>query len=444
MIPQPILPSRVQGSLPGLQSQALCQREAHCLAPGIQSIATYSGIAIDHARGCELFDADGNRFLDTAASIGVASLGYGNAKYIRTLQAQLENLHCSSFTTRSRIRALELVISLTPHPLQRLQLYSGGSEAVESAIRLARCYTGHFEVLSFWGGFHGKTSGALAQLGNDFKHGLGPLVPGAYSSPYADCHFCPFGAFPSSCSLLCVEFAREKLKKETTGRLAAILVEPMQGTAGNIIPPPEFLLEIQKLAHEQGALLIVDEMICGFGRTGKMFGFQHSGLVPDIVTLGKGLGGGFPVSGLLTSETISQSKPWSQPSFSSSSYGGNPLACAAICASLEILEQEKLVDNSQQVGKYLLEGLNQLSLQYPFMGNIRGKGLFIGWDFLDGTGLLWSKEKCRRFFQALLRRGVISITYVPRVRINPPLSFSHEQADEFLNLLELALREAKY
>jgi len=194
------------------------------------------------------------------------------------------------------VRALEAVTSVTPPGIDRVQFFSGGSEAVESALRLARAFTKKFEVLSFWGGFHGKTAGALASMGSEFKHGLGPLAPGAYATPYADCAQCPFGAEHPSCGLLCVEFAREKLKKETTGSLAAILVEPMQGTSGNVIPPRDFLPAVAELAKENGALLVADEMITGFARTGKMFGVEHSGVVPDIMTLGKGLGGGYPVS----------------------------------------------------------------------------------------------------------------------------------------------------
>jgi 4-aminobutyrate aminotransferase / (S)-3-amino-2-methylpropionate transaminase / 5-aminovalerate transaminase len=418
-------------------------REAAHLAPGSQAIAAHAGIAVDHGEGCELVDLDGNRFLDLAAGICVASLGYGHPGYVAALSQQLAKSHCGSFTTEARVQAMEAVHEVAPAHLTRLQLYSGGAEAVESAMRLARCHTGKFEVLSFWGGFHGKTAGALAQMGSSFKHGLGPLAPGAILTPYADCDFCPFKATWPACSLLCVEFAREKLERETTGRLAAILVEPMQGTAGNIVPPRDFLPAVEAIAREHGALLICDEMITGFGRTGRMFGHQHSGAQPDILTLGKALGGGFPVSGLLAREEIVKAEPWSKPSFSSSSYGGNPLAGAAIAASLSIIKSERLMENAAKTGAHLKAGLSRLSQKHPAVAHVRGEGLLVGFDLVDEKGALWTHARCRELFGAALGRGLLTMAYAPRVRVNPPLLFSEAQADEAVQILDAALTDVR-
>ncbi|MBI5548725.1 MAG: aminotransferase class III-fold pyridoxal phosphate-dependent enzyme [Deltaproteobacteria bacterium] len=419
------------------------ERETPHLAPGFQAIAAHSGIVVDHGEGCEIVDLDGNRFLDLVAGICVAALGYGHKRYVAALSDQMARTHCGSFTTEARVKALEQVHEVAPRHLTRLQLYSGGSEAVESAIRLARCHTGKTEVLSFWGGFHGKTSGTLAQMGSDFKHGLGPLAPGSYLTPYADCDFCPFRTTYPACGLLCVDFAREKIKRETTHRVAAILIEPMQGTAGNVIPPREFLQAVAALAKELGALLICDEMICGFGRTGKMFGHLHAGVEPDMLTLGKALGGGFPVSGLLVREDVAKAEPWSKPSFSSSSYGGNPLAGAAIGASLSIIRDERLVENAAATGEHLKLGLARLAEHHPALAHVRGEGLFIGFDLLDERGALWSHARCRELFTACLKRGLLTMAYAPRVRVNPPLLFNVAQADEALNILDAALTDVR-
>ncbi len=435
---------RVKTAVPGPRSQQVRERESAHIAPGYQAIAAYAGIVVDRGIGSEIIDLDGNRFLDIAAGICVAALGYAHPVYVRALAEQLERTHVGSFTSEPRVRALEAVASVAPKGLTRLQLYSGGSEAVESAIRLARSQTGKYEVLSFWGGFHGKTSGALAQMGSDFKHGLGPLAPGAYLTPYADCAHCPFKLRHPDCGLLCVDFARDKLKRETAGKLAAVLVEPMQGTAGNVIPPPDFLPAIAELAKEHGALLIADEMICGFGRTGEMFGVMHTGVSPDIMTLGKALGGGFPVSGVLTRDEICRAEPWSKPSFSSSSYGGNPLAGAAVASSIGIIKAERLVDNAKRVGERMKRGLISLSERFRSVENVRGSGLFLGFDLVDasnGASTLWTSAKCRRLFDALLRKGLISMAYAPRVRVNPPLIFTEPQADEALAILGEALEE---
>ncbi len=434
-------PQRVRTPVPGPESRKLRDREDRHIAPGFQAIAAHAGIAVDHGDGCDLVDVDGNRFLDLTASICVAALGYGHRRWLDSLRDQMERTHAGSFTTEARVRALETVTEIAPAGLDRVQMYSGGAEAVESAMRLARAHTGKFETLSFWGGFHGKTSGALAQMGSDFKHGLGPLSPGAHLTPYADCAHCPFGAKHPDCGLLCVEFAREKIRRETTGRLAAILVEPMQGTAGNVVPPPDFLPAVAEVARDNDALLIADEMITGFGRTGRMFGVEHSGVTPDIMTLGKSLGGGFPVSAVLAREEITRAEPWSKPSFSSSSYGGHPLAGAAVAASVGIIREDGLTENAGRVGAHLREGLRELAERRPSIANVRGEGLFIGFDLVDDRGALWSRARCQELFQALLRRGLVTMAYAPRVRINPPLIFTIPEADEALNVFDLALEE---
>jgi 4-aminobutyrate aminotransferase/(S)-3-amino-2-methylpropionate transaminase len=279
-------------------------------------------------------------------------------------------------------------------------------------------------------------------MGSAFKKGLGPLAPAAYVTPYADCARCPFRTTYPKCGLLCVEFMRDKLNLETSGSLAAVLIEPMQGTAGNIIPPPDFLPAVAEVARERGALLIADEMITGFGRTGEFFGVNHTGVKPDIMTVGKSLGAGFPVSGLITRTEIATAKPWSNPSFSSSSYGGNPLAAAAIAASVGIIRSEDLVDNARKVGACLKRGLLAISERHPEVTSVRGQGLMIGFDLVEpGTLTLWDSAHCQALFQALLRRGLLSMAYAPRVRVNPPLIFTLDQAEEALSTIESALQE---
>lgn len=431
--------SRVATPLPGPRSQALRAREALHLAPGSQAIAGYAGIAVERGEGSELIDVDGNRFLDLVAGVGVAGLGYAHPRYTRALEEQLARGHVGSFTSEARVRALEAVASLAPPGLTRLQLYSGGSEAVESAIRLARAFTGRFEVLSFWGGFHGKTAGALAQMGSDFKHGLGPLAPGAVLTPFADCPRCPLRLTYPGCALACVDFAREKLDRESAGSLAAVLIEPMQGTSGNLVPPPEFLPRVAALARERGALLIADEMITGFGRTGRRFAVEHTGVAPDIMTVGKSLGGGFPVSGVLAREEVAGAEPWSLPSFSSSSYGGNPLASAAVASAVAIIRDEDLVQRAREVGHRLKSGLEGLASRHPALAHVRGEGLFLGFDLVDEAGALWTKDRCRALFRALLERGLLTMAYAPRVRVNPPLVLTAAQADEAVAILDDAL-----
>jgi 4-aminobutyrate aminotransferase-like enzyme len=428
--------------IPGPASRAWFDAESAYLAPGTQSVAIFSRLTMDHGDGALLYDADDNRYIDLLAGVGVASLGYAHPRYVAAMQRQLSRIHVGSFTSEHRAALVRLIADITPGDLNRTQLYSSGAEAVEAAVRLAKSYTGKTEIVGFWGGFHGKTGGVLPLLSGSFKHGLGPLMPGAYSSPYASCARCAFDqAFPA-CAWHCVSFLRRKLELETTGDLAAILVEPIQGTAGNVVPPPGYLKALRALADERGALLIADEMICGFGRTGRMFGVEHDGVVPDIMLVGKGFGGGFPMSGVIARESVAFAKPWANPSGSSSSYGGNPLAACAARTTIETILEEELVAHSRELGATMLAELRSWEDEIPIVSDVRGRGLMIGMDLVvPGTRTLLDKQTTRRIFDTLLARGVLAMIYNPEVRINPPLVISEEQAMQALAILKDVLIE---
>lgn len=238
---RPLSAPRIVTDVPGPRSRELVASEADHLAPGIQSISTLSGIAVARAEGSVIEDVDGNRFLDLAAGICVNALGHSHPRYRQILKDQIDEVAIGSFTTARRAKALARVVAHTPPGLDKLQLYSGGTEAVEAALRLAKSYTKKYEFLAFWGGFHGKTAGSLSLIGDGTKNGLGPSLPGTYHAPYADCYRCPLALEYPSCGIECAQLARKVVKNSTTGALAAVLIEPIQGTAGNVVPPPEFM-----------------------------------------------------------------------------------------------------------------------------------------------------------------------------------------------------------
>jgi 4-aminobutyrate aminotransferase-like enzyme len=429
--------------VPGPKSKALFDAEARYLAPGTQSVALFSQLSIDRGEGAILYDADGNRYIDLLAGVGVASLGYAHPKYVAALQRQVARVHVGSFTTEHRAALVKLLAEITPGDLNRTQLYSSGAEAVEAAVRLAKSRTGHRELIGFWGGFHGKTGGVLPLLGSTFKHQLGPLMPGAYLSPYAACARCAFDKTFPACEWHCVDFLRTKIEVETTRDVAAILVEPIQGTAGNIIPPPGYLAELRRLADELGALLICDEMITGFGRTGKMFAVEHEGIVPDVLTVGKGFGGGFPMSGIIAREEIAFAKPFANPSGSSSSYGGNPLAAAAARITIETILEEGLVEHARRLGAKMLAEMKRWEADVPIVSDVRGRGLLLGMDLVrPGTRTLLDKQTTRWIFDTLLARGVLAMIYNPEVRINPPLVIQEDEAMTALATMKDVLSEA--
>jgi 4-aminobutyrate aminotransferase-like enzyme len=424
--------------VPGPVSRALREREDAHMAPGLQGYAVMSGVVLERGSGSLVHDVDGNALLDFIGGIGVGALGHSHPRVAGAIAEQASRLSVGSFTSRARVDLVERVAKHVPAlGVHRLQLYTSGAEAVESALRLAKAHTGKHETVGFWGGFHGKTLGALSLLGSSGKAGYGPAAAGAHQIPYADCYRCPLRLEHPGCGLACVELGRKQLRAQSGGAIAAFIVEPMQGTAGNVVPPDDFLPAIHGLAREHDALLIADEMITGFGRTGRYWGVDHSGVAPDIVTLGKAFGGGFPLSGLLTRDDIARARPWSNPSGSSSSYGGNALGAAAGAAALQVIDDEGLVARSRELGDWMLRELRGFEEDYPFVGHVRGRGLFLGLELVASkqTKEPLPRSVTERIFRECLKRGLLTMAYSPSFRIQPALTIDQATASNGLAIL---------
>ncbi|MGZ6123424.1 MAG: aspartate aminotransferase family protein [Myxococcales bacterium] len=426
----------IQTEIPGPRSRELVSSEQRHLAPGLQGFALSSGIAVERAEGSVIEDVDGNRYLDLIGGIGVNSLGHCHPAYTKALHEQLDKVTVGSFTSAPRAELIEEVAKVTPRGVDKVQLYSSGAEAVESAFRLAMNHTGHHEVAGFWGGFHGKTARALSANGAGNAKSYGPIPPG-HVLPFANCYRCPLKLQHPSCGLACADLAAEQLRRQSTGSVAAVIIEPLQGTAGNVIPPPEFMVRAQEIAREHGALLISDEMITGFGRTGRWFACERSGVTPDIITIGKAFGAGFPISGVVAKADVAQAKPWANPSGSSSSYGGNPLAAAAALASIRTLHREKLLENARTVGKAMLDELRTWPDQLRWVGDVRGEGLFLGVELVADrqTKEPLPKRTCDQIFQDGLRRGLLAMSYTHAIRLQPALTIDRQTALAGLSLL---------
>src|ERR1700728_4024143 len=425
-------------SVPGPKSKAIFDHEAEAMAPGLQSIALYSQIAVDHAKGCTIVDVDGNEYLDFIAGIAIGSVGHSHPHYVKRLSEQLGRVTFGSFATETRARFLNLVRELLPDGITHIQLFSGGAEAVEAAFRLAKSVTKKFEFVGFWGGYHGKTAGTIGLLGGGYRYHQGPFPPGMHLSPYASCYRCPWKLTYPSCGLACAEHLRNVMKNDTQDEAAAIILEPMQGTAGNVIPPDDFVHAVREIATETGALLIADEILVGFGRTGKMWASDHFGLKADIMTIGKGIGGGFPLSAVASSLERMSATPFGEPSGSSSSYGGNPLAAAAGLGAVEAILEDKLVENSARVGKVMLEALKKVQEKYRFIGDVRGRGLLIGVEMVADrkTKAPLDKTITRALFHDALERGLIAMSSSNLIRIKPPLVLTEEEALRGIDILD--------
>ncbi|MBP2702781.1 aspartate aminotransferase family protein [Microbispora sp. RL4-1S] len=414
--------------------------EQEVVGPGLQAVMLWSQLCVDHAEGAVLTDLDGNRVVDFQGAGGVNSIGHANPRFVAAMSAELTVAPAGAFGSAARREMAENVSAFLPEPFDRMQLYSGGTEAVEAALRLAKSVTGKHEFLSFWGGFHGKTMGSLA-LTAGARSGLGPLPPGYFSAPYANCYHCPLKLKPTSCGFACVDVARDVIKQNSTGALAAIVVEPVQGRSGNVVPPPGYLTALKELAAEFDALLIADEMMTGFGRTGAAFAFQHEDVVPDILTVGKGMGGGYPVTGVVSTAAYMAARPFSDPSASSSSFGAFPLACRAVATTVEVMAEDNLVEHARKLGAEMLAALRPLAEEAPLVGDVRGAGLAIGIELVADkeTRQPVSGAVLRDTFLALLEAGVLVMTGGNSLRLYPPLNVETEMAHEAVDIVRRTL-----
>lgn len=419
-------------SIPGPASQALWAREQESIAPGLQATVLWSRLGFAEARGARMTDVDGNVYIDLMGGSGVNSIGHSHARFVERLRDQAGKVMIGAFTSDARVRLLELMREVLPDELDRIQLYSGGSEAVEAALRLAKSYSKRHEFVSFWGAYHGKTLGTLS-LVPPVGRELGPLAPGTITVPYADCYRCPLKAEFPSCGFACVELARKTIKEDSTGALAAMIVEPIQGRGGNVVPPDGYLKALAEVARELDMLFISDETMTGFGRAGTMLASEHDGVVPDVAIVGKGMGAGYPVTAILTRSQIAMNaSPFSEPSASSSSFGGFPLACEAAAATISVIVEERLVERSARLGAELLARLKDALAPAPMVGDVRGRGLMIGIELVADreTREPAPRETVRRVFEELLRHGVVVMLGRSNLRLYPPLNIEEDLAIE--------------
>jgi 4-aminobutyrate aminotransferase-like enzyme len=425
-------------SIPGPASLAIYEREQALIAPGLQSVTQWSKVCFNRGEDCVLYDADGNAILDFMAGVAVCSIGHGNPVFAKAVAEQAARLSAGGFTSEPRVRLLEVLHSILPPQLSRAQFYSGGAEAVEAALRLARCATGKSMVVGFWGGYHGKTEGTRP-LSEGEQVGYGLPSPGIVAAPYANPRHSPLPG-DGDVGERTAQFLRDLIEHGTNRDIAAIIMEPVQGRGGNIVPPSGFLSAVREVAHQVGALFIADEMITGFYRTGPAFAFMHEVCVPDILVLGKGFGNGYPISGVVTTDEIAQAEPWSKPSGSSSSYGGNALACTAAAATVQYLRDERLGERSAEVGAHMLRRLRRLVEQSPIVGDVHGKGLLIGIELEhQETRQPLAREKVKEIFLSILSRGLLVMPSGSSLRINPPLTLTRELADTGCDILEEVL-----
>ena len=431
----------IRTPLPGPKAQALMARDRPVTTPSYPRDYPF---VMARGRGAEAWDVDGNRFLDFMSGIGVASTGHAHPRVVEAIKEAADDfLHISSDYWHERMtRLAERINELDPmrEPVQVLVCQSG-TESVEGALKLARYVTGRPRFIGFLGGFHGRTMGSLAFTSSKVTQQAGffPTMPGVTHVPYPNPYRPLFvGADQGRAVLDYIEMLFQS--NLPPNEVAAIVVEPIQGEGGYLVPPDSFLPGLRALCDRHGILLIFDEVQCGIGRSGKMFASQHWGVSPDIMTLAKGLASGLP-TGLVVARRTHMEK-W-QRGAHGNTFGGNPLCCAAALATLELVEREYAA-NAAAVGDYFIGRLRELQQRFPCIGDVRGKGLMIGMELItDRTSRAPAKKLCEAVLTRAYHHGLLLLSCgASTVRFIPPLMINRGHVDEALSLLEPALREA--
>jgi 4-aminobutyrate aminotransferase len=399
-------------------------------------------VLVDHARGVDVYDEHDRRYLDFTAGIGVVSTGHCHPKVVAAAQEQLGKLIHGQYTTvlhRPLLTLTERLGDVLPTGLDSVFYANSGSEAIESALRLARQATGRPNVIVFQGSFHGRTVGAasLTTSGTRFRSGYAPLMGGVHVAPF------PY-AFHYGCDeATTTEFALRELDYlmatlTPANDTAAMFVEPVLGEGGYVPAPADFMSGLRERCDSHGILLVVDEVQTGFGRTGRFWGHEHFGARPDVLVTAKGLASGFPLS-LMAAPAALMERAW--PGSQGGTYGGNAVACAAAIATLEVIREEGLVANAAAMGQRLLEGARSIAGEYPNIGDVRGLGLLVGSEFTKADGSP-DAETAQRAQQAAAEQGLLLLTcgaWGSVVRMIPPLVVSAEQIDEAVRIWREAL-----
>ena len=433
-------------NVPGPKAQAMLARDKKHTSPSYPRDYPF---VMDHGQGAECWDVDGNRYIDFAAGIAVLSTGHAHPQVVQAIQQQAEKfIHISSDYYHDPMVSLgEKINEIAPMKEDVGVFYANsGTESVEAAIKLARYATGRSRFIGFLGGFHGRSMGSLSFTASKFtqQERFFPTMPGVWHVPFADPYrpvlITPPGGDVGDAVVDYIEnvlFASALPPEE----VAAVMVEPIQGEGGYIVPPPHFLPRLRKLCDEHGILLIADEVQSGVGRTGKWWAIQHWDVEPDIVCSAKGIASGMPLGLMIARQSVIQKWP---AGAHGNTYGGNPLACVAALKTIELVEKG-MMENAAKMGEYIQDALAEMQARHPSMGDVRGKGLMIGVELVKGKQ---TKEPAKKLRDALtegcFERGLLTLGCGrSATRFMPPLMLPQNLADEALEIFEDALTEAE-
>ena len=424
---------------PGPQAQEIVRRDTQVLAPVSGRVYPF---VIDRGVGCEVWDVDGNRYLDFNAGIAVVATGHSHPRVVKAVQEQAAKfIHMAGtdFYNEPQVKLGERLISTMPAGHDwRVFLGNSGTEAVEASIKLARYATGRQGIIAFFGAFHGRSYGSLSLTASKVRQRAGyfPLLPGVAHAYYPNPYRPPLGSDPAKVVDTCLDYIERTLFETVMppSEVAAIVAETIQGEGGYLVPPADWFPRLRALCDRYGILLILDEVQSGIGRTGKMWAFEHFGIVPDIVASAKGLGSGMPIGACIARKELTDN--W-LPGAHGNTYGGNALAAVAAYETLGLV-QDELMDNARRVGAYLRQELQGIADRANNIGMVRGEGLMVGVEFVqDKTSKAPDPEGAEQVMVEAFRRGLLLLTCgKSTIRFCPPLVLTREQVDEGLAIFE--------
>ncbi len=431
----------IKTSLPGPKAKAIIERDGK-----VVSTSYTRGYPFVMARGSGAMveDVDGNLFLDCAAGIAVNSTGHSHPTVVAAIVDQAQKfLHMSGtdFYYEPQVALGEAFDEIAPFSGPKRTFFSNsGTEANEAAIKLARYSTKRYGMIAFLGSFHGRTLGSLALTSSKAiqRKGFGPMQAGTFHTPYATCYRCPVGLKPETCQAECLGFLEDQILVHLVSpdEVAGVLVEPIQGEGGYVVPAPQFHERLRALTTKHGMLLIADEVQSGMGRTGKMFGMEHFGVEPDMITAAKGVASGMPL-GVTTARADVMDWP---PGSHASTFGGNPVSCAAALATITLLK-DSLIKNAAEVGAFMMDKLKELQQKHAIIGDVRGRGLMIGVELVKDRV---TKERAvaerDKVVDACFARGLLVLGAGKNaIRISPPLVLTKTQAATAVDIIDQAL-----
>jgi 4-aminobutyrate aminotransferase len=423
------------------KADSTVRRSARVITPALHM---YYPITVVSGKGIHVRTSSGQTYLDFSSGLAVLNLGHNHPRVLEAVRNQL--LHCvhtgGIYYNETTVAAAEHLVSVTPEGLDMLFFSNSGAEAVEGALKLARYVTGRQGIISFTGGFHGRTLGALSVTTSSarYRNRYHPLLPSVYQVPYPYCFRCPSNRELNACTLRCLDYLQDTLKHGVSPEeVAAIIIEPILGEGGYYPATHAFVTKLRELCTRHGILLVFDEVQSGMGRTGRWFASEHHGVVPDILTVAKGIASGFPLSAVVSTPELMCKWP---EGAHGTTFGGNPVSCAASIATIEVIREEGLLEKSSVNGTAALERLSELASVHPLVGNVRGFGYMIGIEFIQETGEP-NGEACQKVLDYCLKKGLILIGCGMErnvIRFIPPLIATEAEVNLALDIVEAGVK----